>query len=45
VRYLSADFAITVLVGWVLLTAGMLVSTLFALWALWSPQPSEETGP
>jgi hypothetical protein len=45
VRYLSGDFAIAVLLGWILLTAGMLSSVLFALWALWVPQPSEETGP
>ena len=45
VRYWSGDFAIAVILGWVLLTSGMLASVLFSLWALWVPEPQEETGP
>ena len=45
VRYWSADFAITVLIGWILLSAGMLAAVLFSLWALWVPDAPEETGP
>lgn len=45
VRYGSAGFAPLVIVGWMLLTLGMLASVCFGLWALWVPEPSEETGP
>jgi hypothetical protein len=45
VRYVSAGLAPLLLLGWGLLTAGILASVGFGLAALWGPAPAEQLSP